>query len=57
MNPITFPGLGISVQIPRVAFSLFGKDIYWYGILIAIGFLLGSYFACRQYVHLGGKGG
>lgn len=55
MNPITFPGLGISVQIPRVAFSLFGKDIYWYGILIAIGFLLGSYFACRQYVHLGGK--
>lgn len=41
MNPITFPGLGLTVQLDRVAFSLFGKDIYWYGIIIAIGFLLG----------------
>ena len=55
MNPITFPGLGISVQIQRVAFSILGKDIYWYGIIIAVGFLLGSYFASRQYARLGGK--
>jgi phosphatidylglycerol:prolipoprotein diacylglycerol transferase len=46
MNPITFPGLGITVQIERVAFSIFGKDIYWYGIIIALGFLLGVTCAC-----------
>ncbi len=55
MNPITFPALGISVQIDRVAFSLFGKDIYWYGIILALGFLLGSWVASRQYVRLGGQ--
>lgn len=55
MNPITFPGLGLSFQIERVAFSLFGKDIYWYGIIIAVGFLLGSFCSCKQYVRFGGK--
>lgn len=53
MNPITFPGLGITVHIQRVAFSFFGKDIYWYGILIAFGFLLGTAFSYRQCRHLG----
>lgn len=47
MNPIVFPSLGISVQIERVAFSVFGKDIYWYGIIIACGFLLAVAFSCR----------
>lgn len=55
MNPITFPGLGISVQLSRVAFSFFGKDIYWYGIILALGFLAGSWVASKQYVRLGGK--
>lgn len=32
MNPITFPGLGLTFHIQRVAFQIFGKDIYWYGI-------------------------
>ena len=40
MSPITFPGLGLEFQIERVAFSVFGKNIYWYGIIIAFGFLL-----------------
>ena len=40
MNPIVFPGLGLEFHINRVAFSVFGKPIYWYGIIIAIGFLL-----------------
>lgn len=48
MNPITFPGLGLTFHIQRVAFSLFGKDVYWYGIIIACGFLLGVFYACRQ---------
>ncbi len=40
MNTISFPGLGISVNVNRIAFSVFGLDIYWYGIIIAVGFLL-----------------
>ena len=40
MNTVSFPGLGISVDLNRIAFSLFGLNIYWYGIIIAVGFLL-----------------
>ncbi len=39
-SPITFPNLGITVDPDPVAFTVFGKDIYWYGIIIAAGFLL-----------------
>ena len=39
-NIITFPALGISVTVNRVAFNVFGKDIYWYGVIIALGFVL-----------------
>ena len=27
MNPITFPGLGLTFHIQRVAFQIFGKEI------------------------------
>jgi phosphatidylglycerol:prolipoprotein diacylglycerol transferase len=37
---ISFPSLGINFNVDRVAFSLFGHDIYWYGIIIAFGFAL-----------------
>ena len=37
---IEFPGLGIEqFSIDRVAFSLFGKPIYWYGIIIMFGII------------------
>ena len=39
-SPISFPNLGITVEPSPVAFTVFGKDIYWYGIIIAGGFLL-----------------
>ena len=39
-NLVSFPGLGLEFELNRVAFSLFGRDIYWYGIIIAAGFLL-----------------
>ncbi|MBQ3089865.1 MAG: prolipoprotein diacylglyceryl transferase [Oscillospiraceae bacterium] len=53
MAPIVFPGLGIEIDIQPVAFNLFGKDIYWYGIIIAAGFLLGVFVASRQAPSLG----
>lgn len=48
MTPIEFPGLGLSFSIQRVAFQVFGKDIYWYGMIIAVGFLLAAVFCSRR---------
>ncbi len=45
---IGFPGLGITLTINRVAFSAFGRDIFWYGILIAAGLLLAILFCSRE---------
>lgn len=42
---VSFPKLGIEFSIDRVAFSVFGRDIYWYAIIIAIGFLLAFTYA------------
>ena len=41
MNSIRFPGLGIHLQIDPVALTLFGKPIYWYGLIIALALLAG----------------
>lgn len=40
MGAISFPNLGIELNPSPVAFSIFGKEIYWYGIIIAAGFIL-----------------
>lgn len=48
MNVVTFPGLGLEFELNRVAFSLFGKDIYWYGVIIAVGFILAVLYGCRK---------
>jgi len=48
MNTLTFPGLGLEFNLDPVAFSLFGKDIYWYGIIIAVGFILAVLYGCRK---------
>ena len=46
MYEISFPGLGIDgFTIHSVAFTLFGKDIMWYGILICIGMILAYLYA------------
>ena len=37
-----FPNLGISFgEVNRVAFTIFGFDIYWYGLFICTGVILG----------------
>lgn len=48
INTVTFPGLGFEFELNRVAFSLFGKDVYWYGIIIACGFLLAVLYCYRK---------
>ena len=48
MNKISFPGLGINLNINPVAITLFGREIYWYAIMILTGFLLGMIFCMRS---------
>ena len=48
MQPIVFPGLGLKFTIERTAFSIFGIDIYWYGIIIAFGFFVAILLALRD---------
>lgn len=46
MYEISFPGLGIDgFTIRSVAFTVFGKDIMWYGILICFGMILAYLYA------------
>ena len=37
---VTFPGLGLEFELNTIAFSVFGWDVHWYGVIIACGFLL-----------------
>lgn len=47
---ISFPGLGIDAFVVNpVAFTLFGRDIMWYGVIICIGMLLGVWYAYTQF--------
>lgn len=48
MKPILFPGLGLEININNVAFNIFGKDIYWYGIIIVCGMLLSLFLAYKD---------
>lgn len=41
---ITFPALGLEFTLNRVAAHVFGLDIYWYGIIICIGFILAALY-------------
>lgn len=48
MQPITFPGLGLTFQIDRVAFSIGGFGVYWYGLIIGIGFFLAVFLGLHE---------
>ena len=53
VGTITFPNLGLTLNPSRVAFTLFGKDIYWYGIIIAVGFTLAVIYALKRTASFG----
>ena len=55
MPEIWFPNLGIEIdKLSRVAFTIFGLDVYWYGIFIGAAIILGTYLAMR-YMKIGGN--
>ena len=52
-NLVTYPGLGLSFEVNRVAFTIGGINIYWYGVLIALGIVLAILFAFRHCTEFG----
>lgn len=48
MYNVQFPGLGFSFKINPTAFTIGGHDFAWYGILIAIGFLLAFLYVMKS---------
>ena len=46
---IWFVNLGIKINnLDRVAFNIFGIDVYWYGIIIACGMILGLLVTLKE---------
>lgn len=45
---VYFDGLGLDFDLPSVAFSIFGYEIHWYGIVIAFGFGLAVLYGGRM---------
>lgn len=44
---VFFDGLGISFNVPSVAFTVGGYEVHWYGIIIAFGFALAVLYGGR----------
>lgn len=49
MPEIWFANLGVKINhLNRIAFSIFGIDVYWYGIIIATGIVLGLLLIMKE---------
>lgn len=49
MPEIWFPNLGIEIDhLSRVAFTVMGKNVYWYGIFIGLAVILGVALAMKE---------
>ncbi|MDF2568091.1 MAG: prolipoprotein diacylglyceryl transferase [Oscillospiraceae bacterium] len=44
-NIVAFPKLGLEFNLHREAFNIFGLSIQWYGVIIAVGFMLALCYA------------
>lgn len=52
MYHVQFPGLGINVTLDPIAFKIGNYPIAWYGIIIAVGFLLAFLYtvsSCKKF--------
>ena len=45
---IVFPKLGIDINVDETAFSIFGLEIKWYGLLITVGLMLAMIYGFSQ---------
>lgn len=47
-NTISFPKLGIDIPVYSTAFTVFGLEVKWYGIMIGLGLLLAVIYCFRK---------
>jgi len=45
---IAFPNLGLEFNVSRTAFTIFGIDIYFYGIIVSAAIVLGFTYAMKR---------
>ena len=48
MSTVAFPGLGLELHLDPIALRVFGWPIHWYGVIIALGFILAVAYCSRQ---------
>lgn len=53
VNTISFPKLGWEFNIDPTAFTVFGIDIQWYGLIITLGLLLAIIYCFPRMKHFG----
>ncbi len=47
-HQVEFPGLGLEFTVHETAFTIGSFEVKWYGIIIAVGFLLAILYASRR---------
>lgn len=45
---LTFPKLGLSFSLSKTAFSIFGLEIKWYGIIVGLAILVAVLYICSR---------
>ena len=55
VNNISFPNLGLNFSINRAAFSIGNVNIYWYGLIIALGMIIALAYGIREFKRCGLK--
>lgn len=48
IHNVTFPKMGITLQVNEIAFTIGPKPIYWYGIIIAVGLILAILYTMKS---------
>ena len=48
MYNISFPKLGLEFNINPIAFSFWGITVYWYGIILACGFITALIYTMKS---------
>ncbi len=48
VNNISFPNLGIKLSVKEAAFTVFGRNIYWYAIIMTSAIILGIIYVMKR---------
>ena len=50
---VKFPGFGFGVELNRVAFTVLGRPVYWYGILFGLSFVAAALYIVKRVKEFG----